>query len=901
MHAVTPTSEGVAGATATPSAKPTTPTEDGQTFPKQNTAKQRAVDSTHAAIPVTFFDHRSAKTKTEKPLTLAALRDLALQTTAPVKNDLPWLKLATFGDVPTAKGSLRHNANMLELYGVEGDYDDRRISPKEAVQRLQDAGIEALVYTTPSHTQEQPKWRVLAPLAAPVTGTVAKLQEVRDHALGKVQTALGDAALSGESWTLSQSYFYGGVEGKTPVEAWLVEGRPVDLVDIPSAPRRKVGTTAKPEGRSMTGPFDFGGVDLRGLTNVILTGAAGVHDAGRDIAASLLGKGMRSGDVECILHALFDNAPDTPRMQKRRGEIPRWVESAVAKFGAQSSEQALEGLAKAREVMGVQPEAAPEVEAEGEVPWPEPETNYGTWDALLALYSEVTQEFILHQYKARGELPEAYDWARDQGEIQRRTVAALTALGDRGAEVLALYWQMRGEGAYPSVARDELKTKRPDVIAAAEALDSDGKQTAIEAFTSQLWAGAMTLEESKTEDVVDFTVEGLIPAGEVGAIGGGGGTGKTVLSIHLAIHIALGRPWMGQEVKQGKSVIITKDDGRKEVHAALKKVMAAMHLTDEQRLQVLQYVRVISVRGKPGANVIEQTEKGKSWKFSAFGVQVAADLREVKDLRLVVLDTLRQFSGADSTEESAMTMALQWLAQLTLMPSRPSACCLHHGTKEGVRQGVEDQYALIGSSAIADNARFVLMVRKVGQDSKEWLEYRQELEDGWKGNWAAIEKLPPEEQQAYAKAAGIGAPRDENELAMSLSFLTTILRVFPARGSLLVEQARPFYVNREGFGFRKVPDPAPVTPESRKLREIREQREEEKKNDEIVLGRLRKTGDWMPPSKATEASSQGRRLALQAALQRLVENGKVETRDSRKRGAGKQYRAASNLPPEDGS
>src|SRR5207302_274019 len=39
------------------------------------------------------------------------------------KADLPWLKLAGFGENVTDKGSYRSNANMLWISGVEGDYD----------------------------------------------------------------------------------------------------------------------------------------------------------------------------------------------------------------------------------------------------------------------------------------------------------------------------------------------------------------------------------------------------------------------------------------------------------------------------------------------------------------------------------------------------------------------------------------------------------------------------------------------------------------------------------------------------------------------------------------------------------------------------------------------------------
>jgi len=37
------------------------------------------------------------------------------------KSDCPLVKLAKFGDVRTKKGSIRHDENMLEVLGVEGE------------------------------------------------------------------------------------------------------------------------------------------------------------------------------------------------------------------------------------------------------------------------------------------------------------------------------------------------------------------------------------------------------------------------------------------------------------------------------------------------------------------------------------------------------------------------------------------------------------------------------------------------------------------------------------------------------------------------------------------------------------------------------------------------------------
>src|SRR5262245_28943813 len=74
-------------------------------------------------VGVTFFNDAAAATCTFEQLSLPALRDTILGTTASTKAKLPWLKLAKFGSKRSEGGSLRHNANVLEISGIEADYD----------------------------------------------------------------------------------------------------------------------------------------------------------------------------------------------------------------------------------------------------------------------------------------------------------------------------------------------------------------------------------------------------------------------------------------------------------------------------------------------------------------------------------------------------------------------------------------------------------------------------------------------------------------------------------------------------------------------------------------------------------------------------------------------------------
>jgi hypothetical protein len=151
-----------------------------------------------------FTDHR-ALTKKERSGTWGEFIDrLTTAGTFPDKGSCPWLKLAKFGDKRSAQRSLRHDANMLATFGIEGDYDGRLIAMEDAIKKLEKHGVRAVTYPTPSSTVQAPRWRVLCPLAQQHTPG--------DHAglVARLNGSLG-GILAPESFTLSQGYFFGDI------------------------------------------------------------------------------------------------------------------------------------------------------------------------------------------------------------------------------------------------------------------------------------------------------------------------------------------------------------------------------------------------------------------------------------------------------------------------------------------------------------------------------------------------------------------------------------------------------------------------------------------------------------------------------------------------------------------
>lgn len=143
---------------------------------------------------------------------------LGSQRHAP-KDTAPLLKLATFGDRRTERGSLRSNGNVLQIYGVELDHDAGTMTPREAHERLSGAGLAAVVQATHSHSSDAPRWRAWLPLYSPA-GPILR------ERLARRADALLSGASANESFVLSQAFFIGS--GHDPL---VSEGAFIDQAD----------------------------------------------------------------------------------------------------------------------------------------------------------------------------------------------------------------------------------------------------------------------------------------------------------------------------------------------------------------------------------------------------------------------------------------------------------------------------------------------------------------------------------------------------------------------------------------------------------------------------------------------------------------------------------------------
>jgi putative DNA primase/helicase len=172
---------------------------------------------------VTLFPDVAGAKLTTRKVDLGELRKLALATTADTKKKLPLVKLAVFGDKRTEQNSLRHNANVESVTGAEGDYDAEVVPFDRAVELVRQSGLNALLYTSPSNTPDKPRWRILCPSSRSLP------PDERVKLVARVNGVLG-GVLAGQSFTLSQAYYFGHINGGSDYRIEVINGS--DFIDL---------------------------------------------------------------------------------------------------------------------------------------------------------------------------------------------------------------------------------------------------------------------------------------------------------------------------------------------------------------------------------------------------------------------------------------------------------------------------------------------------------------------------------------------------------------------------------------------------------------------------------------------------------------------------------------------
>lgn len=279
------------------------------------------------------------------------------------------------------------------------------------------------------------------------------------------------------------------------------------------------------------------------------------------------------------------------------------------------------------------------------------------------------------------------------------------------------------------------------------------------------WQPADTVKITEIREI-KYYVEGLIQSRLSGSLVSQGGTGKTSILMILGIETALGGLWFGNRVSQGSFVLLSLDDAQEDLDSCFAMILKSRSFNSGELDLIRRSVRLISLRGLKNSIKFAQKD-GQGFKSTGLDLALIEALSGIPDLRCVALDTLRQFAGGTTNDDQLVTVATKAITAIA-DHCGCSAIVNHHGTKQGAREGLVDQYSGAGSGALADNLRFVLNLAVVkAEDARKML------------NLNAIDN--------HALDRG-----------------STILELTDTRGSLLRKTIAPIYIIREDYSFNLV-------------------------------------------------------------------------------------------------
>lgn len=194
---------------------------------------------------------------------------------------------------------------------------------------------------------------------------------------------------------------------------------------------------------------------------------------------------------------------------------------------------------------------------------------------------------------------------------------------------------------------------------------------------------------------------------DVAALVAPGGTGKTTLLIHEAVHIALGWPVWGLPVEApGWTLFVTAEDRREQFMARLREILASLDLTPADRARALWGVRVWDTTGE-AVKLIRAADGNVVLTDLADDIVAAY---QVDPPAVVVFDPLVSFGASEGmindNEQGIITASRKIVKGLN--------CCVrvvHHTGKVNAREGALDQYAGRGGSALADGSRMMSVLQ----------------------------------------------------------------------------------------------------------------------------------------------------------------------------------------------
>ncbi|MES1936628.1 ATPase-like protein [Salinisphaera hydrothermalis C27AD] len=216
-----------------------------------------------------------------------------------------------------------------------------------------------------------------------------------------------------------------------------------------------------------------------------------------------------------------------------------------------------------------------------------------------------------------------------------------------------------------------------------------------------------------------WLLQDLLPLNVVGLLAAGGGTGKSMLTIQLAVAVATGRPFLGIPVGEpGPVLMVAAEDDAEEMRRRLWRVVTQLRedgdLTPEDEREARHNLKVLPRVAEN--NRLTYVADG-AVRGTGRAQAIAVTVNQLSEPKLVVLDPVSRFRGGEENNNEHATRFIEEAEKLR-EATGATVLMVHHVSKAGLAAGAEGIAAegVRGASALLDGARWAMAMGTLRKD-----------------------------------------------------------------------------------------------------------------------------------------------------------------------------------------
>ena len=211
--------------------------------------------------------------------------------------------------------------------------------------------------------------------------------------------------------------------------------------------------------------------------------------------------------------------------------------------------------------------------------------------------------------------------------------------------------------------------------------------------------------EENPPPTVEFLIEGILPIGVVTMLSGHGGTSKSILSLQVAVCLAMGLPFLGMETRRVKVLVYSAEDGSHIVRYRIANICKRWGI-DPKELAL--HLTVLDASEVDPILFTEKRENSVVAGVPTAAMQNLIDTVGKTGARAVIIDNSSDVYGADEIKRVQVRAFIRMLGKLA-KNANAAVLLLAHVDKQAAQGKSTEGYS--GSTAWNNSVRSRLYIQ----------------------------------------------------------------------------------------------------------------------------------------------------------------------------------------------